>query len=227
MSSHSIKLYMAPGTCARVTMTALEEIGCDYETQIIAFKAGDHAKPDYLALNPLGAVPTLVVDDIPLFQTSAILKFLDETFPEAKLLPATSTPIERWEQNALFSWLSADVHPKLTPMRFPFIFVDMPEAFDSLGEKAAENLKRKMAWMDTRLSQQPWVLGDDWSILDAYLSWAWSRAVGSQLPAETFPSVEALSKRHAERPSAQRVLAKDAEAAAELEAKGLSMAAKP
>ena len=55
-------LYFAPGTCARVALTALEEVGQPFETRLIAFMAGDHRSPDFLAINPAGKVPALVTD---------------------------------------------------------------------------------------------------------------------------------------------------------------------
>lgn len=227
MKPESIKLFMAPDTCARVILTALEEIGCDYDMQVIAFGAGEHMSPDYLSINPNGAVPALVVDGVALTQNAAIQKYLDEVFPEANLLPNTQTALERWEINSIFAWLSADIHPQLGAMRFPQIIVEEPEAWDSLANKAADKLTRRLGWMETRLAQQQWVMGDTWSILDAYLSWAWFRAVGKHLPAEQFPAIDEMSKRHYARPASHRVREIEAEAIAGLEARGLFMKPKP
>lgn len=226
MTPTKIKLYMAPDTCARVTLTALEEIGCEYEFHTIAFLAGEHLSPEYLDINPTGSVPTLDVDGTILTQNSAILKYLAETFPDASLLPQTQTSLERWEINSLFAWLSADIHQNLGPMRFPFLITDMPEAFENVGEKAAERITRKMSWMNERLTKQPWVLGDSWSILDAYLSWAWFRTVGSQISKETFPAIEQMSQRHYSRPASLRVSKIEETEIAKLSAKGLWAAPK-
>ena len=69
-------------------MIALEETGTPFETHLVAFMAGEHRKPDFLARNPSGKVPVLLVDGQPIVQTVAILGFLDESFPDAALFPA-------------------------------------------------------------------------------------------------------------------------------------------
>jgi glutathione S-transferase len=84
-----ITLYFAPNTCARVPMTALEEIGIPFKTELVAFMRGDHRSPGYLALNPKGKVPALTVDGRVLTENVAILVWLATTFPDATLLPMT------------------------------------------------------------------------------------------------------------------------------------------
>src|SRR5258708_21237858 len=76
-------LHFAPDTCARVPLIALEEIGCPYRIEIVAFAKGQHRSPDYLALNPQGKVPTLIVDGRPLSENVPILSWLARAFPEA------------------------------------------------------------------------------------------------------------------------------------------------
>jgi len=154
------------------------------------------------------------------------LKYLAEGFPDAGLLPKTETPLDRWEQNAMFDCLSADIHPQLSLMRFPFMYTDIPEVFVTLGEKGASRVKQKIAWMEDRLGDHPWLLGDTWSILDAYLSWAWFRTVGSQIPADSYPNIDAMTKRNADRPSAKRVAKIEADAIEQLKADGVWMQAK-
>jgi len=222
-----LKLYMAPDTCARVTLTALEHIGCNYEYETVAFLAGEHRSPEFLALNPNGAVPTLVAGGKALNQNPAILKYLNAIFPDAGLLPALTSPDIGYEVDALLNWVSADIHPKLALMRFPFLTTELPEAFENIGEKAAETLRVRYQMMETRLSGQDWVFGDQWSIIDAYLSWAWFRTVGSQIAASEFPNIDALSRRHCALPVAQKVTAIEAREIEALKSRGLFSAPKP
>ena len=112
MKPNKLKLYMTPFTCSHVTLAALEEIGCEYEYEVKAIFAGEHRRPEYLILNPNGAVPALVVDGVAMTQNAAILQFLAEVYPEASLLPELKTPHERFEVNALFGTITADLHPK-------------------------------------------------------------------------------------------------------------------
>src|SRR5258708_24586456 len=84
----TLTLHFAPDTCARVPLIALEEIGCPYKIEIVAFAKGQHRSPEYLALNPKGKVPTLIADGRALSANVAILSWLARTFPHAGVLPA-------------------------------------------------------------------------------------------------------------------------------------------
>jgi glutathione S-transferase len=91
--SHHIVLHFAPGSCARVPLIALEEAGAPFETRLVAYMAGDHRKPEFLALNPPGKVPVLEIDGEVLTQNGAILTYLARRHPEAGLLPYTGEPL--------------------------------------------------------------------------------------------------------------------------------------
>ena len=81
------KLYYAPGTCALASHIALQEAGCDYKAERLDFKANQQNSPDYLAINPKGRVPALVTEHGTLTETPAILAFIAQSFPQAKLAP--------------------------------------------------------------------------------------------------------------------------------------------
>ncbi|HKX56039.1 MAG TPA: glutathione S-transferase N-terminal domain-containing protein, partial [Xanthomonadales bacterium] len=89
------QLYMAPGTCARVSSICLEELGLDFETVVIRFMRGEHKSPDYKKLNPKGKVPTLVIDGESLTENVAIISYLNERFAEARLMPEAADPLTR------------------------------------------------------------------------------------------------------------------------------------
>ena len=76
-----LTLFFAPGAFSRVPMIALEEAGAPFETRLVAFMAGEHRAPAYLALNPAGKVPLLVVDGVTVAQNSAILPLLAAVVP--------------------------------------------------------------------------------------------------------------------------------------------------
>ena len=83
----AITLYMAPGTCARVPAIALEEAGVDFETQLIRFMKGQHKSPDYKKINPKGKIPALVIEGEALTENVAIITYLNQRFPDARLMP--------------------------------------------------------------------------------------------------------------------------------------------
>ena len=109
-----LTLYFAPDSCSRVPLIALEEIGCPYDLHVVAFARGEHRSPGFLALNPKGKVPTLVVDGRPLSENVAILGWLATRFPEAALLPPSDDPWDRAQVTADLAFCASGLHPMVT-----------------------------------------------------------------------------------------------------------------
>ena len=131
-----IQLYMAPGTCARVSAIALEEAGLEFKTQLIRFMKGEHKSPDYKKINPKGKVPSLVIDGEVLTENVAIITYLNPRFPEAKLMPEASDLFARTKQLADLSFCSSMLHPIVTRIRMPQFFAN-EDAAKHVWEKAA------------------------------------------------------------------------------------------
>ena len=216
-------LYFAPGACSRVPLIALEEIGQPFDTHLVIFMKGEHRSPDYLALNPAGKVPTLVVDGQPLTQNVAILSFLARSFPGTGLLPFTGDTLADARFMSQLSFFSADLHPIVTRIRLPQFFCDIAGGPGRVREMADAAMGLQLGSLDSRLATRPWLLGDAWSILDAYLYWVWFRITGAGFPEEKFPNIAAHAKHMEERPAVSRALAREAQAEADLVAKGLAV----
>ena len=217
-----LKLWFAPNTCARVTLTALEEIGEPFETGLVAFMAGEHRQPSYLAINPSGKVPALETPEGILVQTGAMLTWLAETHPEANLLPEAATAFERAAIRAEIFRCSSDLHPLVT--RFvmaPMISADSQHAA-GIRDKARETLLMQLSPLHARLQHQEWMCGGSWSVLDAYLAWIWFRITGSGFDEGAFPAIAGHYARAMARPSARAALAREQAATAELEQRGLN-----
>ena len=112
-----LTLYFAPGTCARVSMIALEEAGIEFESRVVRFLKGEHRSPEYLALNPAGKVPCLLVDGAPLTENVSILIWLARSFPNANLLPLTGEPWPDAQLLAQLVWCASTLHPLVTRIR--------------------------------------------------------------------------------------------------------------
>src|ERR1700676_4302503 len=87
-----LTLYFAPGASSMAVHIALHEIGAPFEGRPISLAKRETQTPDFLALNPEGKVPTLLVDGRPLTEVAAILYFLAKQFPRAALLPQAAEP---------------------------------------------------------------------------------------------------------------------------------------
>lgn len=216
-----LELYFSPGSCPRVSMIALEDAGAPFDTHLIAFMAGEHRKPGFLARNPSGKVPVLLADGQPIVQTVAILGFLDESFPAAALFPKRDSPLARAQFLGDLVSFSADLHPIVTRIAFPQIMIDHAEGAAALRVKALEMMAFQLGRFEARLQQQPWLAGEQWSVLDAYLHWVWFRITGAGFDASPFPNISAHYARTLERPSVKRALARESQAVQELESRGL------
>jgi glutathione S-transferase len=104
-----IKLYYAPHTCSLASHIALEDAGAEYSTLRISFAADEQRKPEYLAINPKGRVPALVTDNGILTETPAMLAFIAQRFPLARLAPLDD-PFRFAQVQAFNSYLCSTLH---------------------------------------------------------------------------------------------------------------------
>lgn len=205
------KLYVAPKSCARVATIALEEIGVPFETELVRLAKKEQKSPEYLALNPKGKVPVLIVDGTPITENVSILSWLNETYPEANLLPKTDSSFEHYKQMGDISFVSGTFHPFVTRIAMPSKFAKSKEAVAEVKEAAIEEVRAYAELINDRYAKGTWWHGDQWSIMDAYIFWAWTRMVGEGFPEAQYTHVVDLCKRIQERPSVQRAMQREAE----------------
>lgn len=178
-----IELIWFPGTCSRVTLIALEEIGEPFATRLSP--VGRASDPEFLAINPKGKVPVLTIDGEQLTETPAIMTRLAVLYPAARLLPSGDPVIEN-DALAMMCWIAGAMHPSITRMRYPQRFCDVPGSANRTRTLAAEALRTCFELVEQRLADRDW-LYDEWSIVDAYLLWAWFRAAGSGMDCSGLP----------------------------------------
>ena len=174
-----MKLHYMPGTCAMADHIVLEWIGKPYEA--VAVPRDRLKSPEYLRLNPAGAVPVLELDGWSLTQNSAILHYLGATNPEARLLGDGSArgmaEVDRW-----LAFVNADVHPSFWPF-FGGLSWLQDEALLAQGKAAAATkLRGLFQRADAQLAGRDWIAGDR-SIADPYLFVVtrWAKGVGVDL----------------------------------------------
>jgi glutathione S-transferase len=128
-------LYFAPGACSFVPHAGLEIIkaatGEDFEPKLVKLHKGEQKAPEYLALNPNGQVPLLVVDGKPLNQIVAICEYLDRRHPDVGLLPRDSWA--RAQALSQLAWMNNTAHPTFTHFFRPGDFTD-----DETAQKAVK-----------------------------------------------------------------------------------------
>ena len=214
-------LWMAPFTCARVTAIALEEAGVEFETRLVRFMRGEHKSADVKARNPMGKVPALEIDDEVFTENVAILTYLAERFPQARLLPPAGTPAERAHILADLCFCSSTLHPLVTRIRMPMFFAGAENAL-AVKQAAEAAMDEYFQLVEDRLSAERWWYGNEWSAMDGYLYWIFWRVEGAGYDVSRFPAFAAQARAMEQRPAVQRALAREQAAQAQLEAEGLA-----
>lgn len=218
-----LTLYFAPDSCARVPLIALEEIGSPYSLEVVAFMKGQHKSPEYLALNPKGKVPLLVVDGVPLTENVAILTWLAERFPEAGLLPESDDGFAKAGLLSDLAYCASGLHPIVTRLRIPQFFCDTPDGARRVFEMAEAAMRPNFDLIDRRLACDRWWYGDRWSIVDAYVNWVWFRVAGTQFDGSAFPNLRRHDADMQQRAAVKRALAISTSVAEGLAAQGLAV----
>ena len=199
-----IAIYASPGSCSRVTMTALEEIGLDYEERVLDLAAGAQTGADYLAVNRKGKVPALLVDGRLLTENAAILAYLHAAYPEAGLLPGVGDPIATAQALGDVIWCASTLHPIVRQVRAPFKWTLGDPA--GVKEDGLAKFAKECAYMSERVGEDGWWYGERWSIVDSYICWAYGVARIGGFPLGDHPRLLAHNERVRSRASVRRVL---------------------
>ena len=165
-----IDLYTAPTPNGWKASIALEELGIPYEVHVVNLLAGDQKKPEYLALNPNGRIPTIVdrdAGDLPVFESGAILIYLAEK--TGRLLPRDTKGRSRVIQWLMFQM--GGIGPMMGQANVFFRY--FPERIQSAIDRYQNESRRLFEVLDGRLAKSEW-LADDYSIADI-ANWAWVR----------------------------------------------------
>lgn len=161
----SIVLYWHPMSSATPVACALAELGLPHEKVKIDIRAGEQHRPDFLALNPNGKVPTLTVDGAPMFEGLAIQLWLGETYGvERGLWPAPGAP-ERLQAFSWCAWAYVSYGAVLTRLHRA---TQGDEALRSSAhaDAARAELNALLALLDAKLAHQAGMLGDTYSLVD-------------------------------------------------------------
>lgn len=207
-----LNLFYAAQTCALASHIALEEAGADYALTRISFASTDQRKPDYLKINPKGRVPALVTERGVLTETPAMLAYIAQVYPQAKLAPIDD-PFAFAQAQAFNSYLCSTVHVSHAHrMRgYRWVEADDTHSIDAMKKKVPQSVYEGFALIEQHLLAGPWVLGEAYSICDAYLFTLaqWLEADGVD-PAR-LPRIAEHRRRVGERPAVQRAVAAELE----------------
>ncbi len=163
-----LKLYYAADTCSLATHIVLEEAGADYSTVRIDFATGQQRSPDYLAVNPKGRVPALVTDRGILTETPAMLVFVAQSFPAARLAPVDDA-FAFAEVQAFNSYLCSTLHVAHAHRMRGHRWADDEAAIAAMQRKVPQSVGACYELIERDLLKGPWVMGEHYTICDPYL----------------------------------------------------------
>jgi glutathione S-transferase len=201
-----LKLYYAPGTCALASHIALEEAGAPYTIERVDFKSNQQNSPEYLKINPKGRVPALLTDRGVLTETPAVLAFVAQSFPKAKLAPLDDI-FAFAEVQAFNSYLCSSVHVAHAHKMRGYRWAAEESSFADMKRMIPKTVGAAFALIERDMLRGPWVMGEDFTICDIYLFTVAQWLEGDGVDLAALPKVVDHRNRVAARPAVQKVLA--------------------
>ena len=201
------KLYYAPGTCALASHIALEEAGASYTAERLDFKNSQQTSPQYLAINPKGRVPALVTDRGTLTETPAILAYIAQSFPQARLVPDDAFAFATVQ--AFNSYLCSTVHVAHAHKGRGYRWATEETTFADMKRMVPKSMGACFALIERDMLKGPWVMGEQYSVCDGYLYTLSGWLEGDSVDIATLPKVADHRKRMEQRPAVQKVMAEE------------------
>src|SRR5690606_5424351 len=161
-------LFFSPAACSLASHIALAESGLPYGIRRVRFGDNEQRSPDYLKLNPNGRVPVLVTDRGALIETPAILAFIAQTAPDARLAPLDD-PFEFARMQGFNSFIASSLHVAYAHGKRGSRWADDPAAQDAMKRKVEANMRMYFAMVEKDFLVGPWVLGEAYSVADPCL----------------------------------------------------------
>ncbi len=202
-------LYYAPGAASVLVHWLLIETGTPHQLHLVDTAAKAQKTPEYLAMNPNGVVPTLVIDGAPHYEAAAMAMLLAERHPEAKLAPAFDDPRRADYLQWMFN-LANMVQPLFRQWWYPHEPAGEAHA-DAVREHCAARVGAQWQRIDDHLAAHgPYLLGNAPTVADFYLTMLmrWSR--GMPKPGTEWPQLAALAQRMKARQSFTELCAREA-----------------
>ena len=163
-----IKLYYAAHTCSLASHIALEDAGAEYFTERVSFKTNQQNSLEYLAVNPKGRVPSLVTERGVLTETPAMLAYIAQTFPRARLAPLYD-PYAFAQVQAFNSYICSTLHVAHAHRMRGYRWADDEASFADMQRKVPQSVSACYALIEREMFRGPWVMGDAYTVCDPYL----------------------------------------------------------
>jgi glutathione S-transferase len=195
-----MKLYFSPGACSLSPHIALAESGLPYEIELVNLKSRQTASgEDFDQRNPKGYVPALLLDSGDLLtEGPAIVQYIADQAPDAGLAPPYSN-LARYQLQGWLTFIGTELHKSCSP------FFN-PTATEEWKKTAMANIRRRLDHVNTVLRGQPYLMGEHFTVADAYLYTVLSWGRYMKLELSEWPEIATYQARVHARPAVQRAL---------------------
>ncbi len=196
-----MKLYYSPGACSLSPHIVLCETGLDFTIEKVNLRTKEtESGRDFSAINPKGYVPALELDDGEvLTEGPAIVQYVADLAPEKKLIPPAGT-LARARVQEWLNFIGTELHKNFTPLF-------NPASTDDIRNAAQANIARRLPIAATALDAHPYLIGDSFSVADAYLFTVLSWTGFVKVDITPWPSLAAFVERMKARPGVHAALA--------------------
>jgi glutathione S-transferase len=195
-----MKLYFSPGACSLSPHIVLREAGLPFELEKVDLKTKKtKSGVDFVTVSPKGAVPTLQLDDGQILtEGAAIVQYLADKKPGSNLAPANGT-LERYRLQEWLNYIATEMHKSFSPLFKP----TTPDEFKATIK---EQLRGKVGYLQQQLEGKQYLMGDQFTVADAYLFTIlqWAKGVGIDLA--QWPAVQQYTDRIRARPAVKEAL---------------------
>ena len=194
-----MKLYFSPGACSLHPHIVLREAGLAFDLVRVDLRAHrTHDGTDFYTINPKGYVPAIELDDGAILTESAVIdQYVADLKPESKLLPAAGT-MDRYRAQEWLNFIATEIHKMFGPLF----------GNDEVAKgPARERVSKRFAFAAKTLESRPFVLGDTFTVVDAYLFNMLRWATVTKFDLSPWPALQAFYERVGGRPAVQAALA--------------------
>ncbi len=195
-----MKLYYAPGACSLASHITLHETGLQFEIEKVDFATKKTAGgDDFMQINPKGYVPAIKLDDGSILtEGGAILQYIADQKPDSGLAPKAGT-IERYRLQEWLTFIGTEIHKTFSPLF-------NKAAAEEVKTNARNLLTKRLGYVETQLASKPYLMGEKFSVADAYLFTvvSWSNFTGFDL--SPFPKLKEYMARVVARPKVQAAM---------------------
>jgi glutathione S-transferase len=194
-----LTLYYSPGACSQAPHILLHEIGIEHDAKRVDLKAKTlEDGSDYLKVNPKGAVPALQLESGEvLTENAVVLQYIGDRTSWPEVLPPLGN-FRRYRVLELVNFITTELHK-----RFGYLF--SADATDEFKQFVKADLSKKLSWIDERLGDGPFLMGEDFTLPDAYL-FVIARWTDKMIGLDQWPNLRAFKDRMEQRDSVRHVL---------------------